>query len=68
MKIVVVRFPDTANVSALATGAAVSVKVGTTEITGGTVNSLSSIEDPAPALVPHTHAEAPGTTGPATPT
>lgn len=67
MKVVVVRFPDTVDISTLTAGIAVSVKgLGTVEVTGGTVNSVSSMEDaPAVALVPHTHDE--GATGPAIP-
>lgn len=66
MKVVVIRFPDTADVSALTVGAAVSVYVGAVTVAGGTVNSVSVMEDPpAATLIPHTHDE--GATGPAIP-
>ena len=70
MKVVVVRFPDTTDISALTIGSAISVKIGTTEIVGGAVNSVASIENPTIAtLIPHNHTVAipapSGTTGPA---
>ena len=56
MKVVVIRFPDATDISALATGGAVSVKAGTVEIAGGTVNSVASMENPAAdTLIPHSH-------------
>ena len=66
MKIVVIRFPEATDVSALTWGTVVSVKAGTVEVMGGTVNSMSSMEEsPAAVFVPHTHDE--GATGPAIP-
>jgi len=69
MKVVIIRFPDATDVSALTIGSAVSVKIGTTEIVGGAVNSAASMENPTAELVPHNHTVAipapSGTTGPA---
>ena len=55
MKVVVIRFPDTTDISTLDKGSAVSVKVGAVEIAGGTVNSVASMENSTATLIPHSH-------------
>lgn len=67
MKIVVVQFPDAADVAAAVNGASATVNIGATTISDGVIVTSFKLEDPAPptpVLVPHTHPVA-GVTGPA---
>ncbi len=56
MKIVILQFDDSVDVSALTMGATPTVTVGATNITGGSVLTVLQIPDtPVPTLIPHTH-------------
>jgi hypothetical protein len=56
MKYIVVEYPDTADITILTVGAAAKVTVGTTEVTGGTINLVGQTRNPpAPTLVAHNH-------------
>ena len=71
MKVIVVEFLDTVDVSALGVNSPVAVVKGGVSVTGGTVTMTSLVQNPpSPAsatLIPHTHTfDAPGAvTGPA---
>lgn len=65
MKIVVIQYPDSVDISTITKGATANVVVGESTVEGGTVlNASEWYEAPpaAPTLVPHTHNLA-GSTG-----
>lgn len=56
MKIVVLEFADTVDVSDLAMGATPTLTIGTTNITGGSVVTAFQVANPpAPTLLAHFH-------------
>lgn len=68
MKIIIIKFPDTVNITPFLIGDAVSITKGTTVVAGGKVSLAGSVEnDPVSTLIQHTHTfDAPaGTSGPA---
>ena len=55
MKLVIVQYPDSVNISTMIKGSVVSVSSETVTLANGTVMSLADVLDVTSTLVPHTH-------------
>ena len=66
MKVVIISYDDSVDLSSIVKGAEVSVKSGENEISGGVVyTNVIEFPDPPPAVSPdHTHPLVAGVTGP----
>ncbi len=55
MKILVIQFPDSQDVQIKKGMKTVTVTSGTVSASGGEVLAYAEVEDPTPAIAPHTH-------------